>query len=200
MMPRNNAFTMIELMVVISIIGILTAIGVVSYVTTQKNARDSRRKADLEELRTALEMYKADHGYYPGYHSGDSNENIGSNNSSVKVYGNDGLTTILKSQGYIQSPIIDPRETGLEDDAPLPCGNPTITRYNYRAFHKSDTFACYNLCDNSLVDKCDMYYLTAIMENTTGKDSSPCLSSTIMTTCCGDTFASDDYCYAKFNP
>ena len=43
-----------------SIIAILAAIGLSSYAFSQKRARDARRKADLESVRSALEIYRAD--------------------------------------------------------------------------------------------------------------------------------------------
>lgn len=61
----KKGFTMIELLVVISIIGLLAAILLVAYQGARKTARDGKRKADVEMIRSALEMYKADKGYYP---------------------------------------------------------------------------------------------------------------------------------------
>lgn len=53
----NNpqGFTLIELMVVISIIAVLSVVGVTLFNTAQKNARDARRKADIEAISKALE-------------------------------------------------------------------------------------------------------------------------------------------------
>ncbi len=62
---KKNGFTMIEVLVVVTIIGVLASIGIVSYQTTNKKSRDSRRKADIEEIRAALEMCRADTGSYP---------------------------------------------------------------------------------------------------------------------------------------
>lgn len=62
-------FTLIELLVVISIIGILASLLLVSYQGTKKTARDGKRKADLEQIRSALEMYRADRGSYPSSRS-----------------------------------------------------------------------------------------------------------------------------------
>lgn len=62
---RNKGFTLIELMVVLSIMGILMALSLVSYQGARKSARDGRRKADLEQVRSALEMRRADCGSYP---------------------------------------------------------------------------------------------------------------------------------------
>jgi len=61
----KKGFTLIELLVVISIIGVLMGLLLVSYQGTKKTARDGKRKADLEQIRSALEMYKTDCGSYP---------------------------------------------------------------------------------------------------------------------------------------
>lgn len=55
---KNKGFTLIELIVVITIIAVLTVVGIVSYTGTGKKSRDSRRMADLEQIRMALELYR----------------------------------------------------------------------------------------------------------------------------------------------
>lgn len=60
-----QGFTLVELMVVISIIAILTGMLLVAYQGTRATARDGKRKADLEQIRIALQMYHADCGSYP---------------------------------------------------------------------------------------------------------------------------------------
>ena len=65
-MKRNHGFTLIEVLVVATIIGVLTSIAVVSYQKANKNAHDARRKTDLEQIRAALEMYRSDEDKYPG--------------------------------------------------------------------------------------------------------------------------------------
>lgn len=62
-------FTLVELLVVISIIGILTMIGAVAYSGAQKKARDTRRKTELDALSKALIMYYNDNGVFPAVSS-----------------------------------------------------------------------------------------------------------------------------------
>jgi len=65
--PTTNphGFTLIELLVAATIAIILTTIGVVSYQSAMRRSRDGKRKADLEQIRAALEMYRSDCGSYP---------------------------------------------------------------------------------------------------------------------------------------
>lgn len=60
-----KGFTLIELLVVISIVGILATFGFASYGQMQKDARDTRRKADLKQIQSAMEQYRALCGAYP---------------------------------------------------------------------------------------------------------------------------------------
>lgn len=55
---KKKGFTLVELLVVITIIAVMTVLAVVSFGGTNKRARDSRRMADLEKIRIALEMVK----------------------------------------------------------------------------------------------------------------------------------------------
>lgn len=61
----QKAFTLIEVLVVSTIIAVLTAIGIVSYARINMRSRDAKRKSDMEQIRSALEMYRADNGSYP---------------------------------------------------------------------------------------------------------------------------------------
>lgn len=61
----TKGFTLLEILVVVTIIGLLAAIGVVSYGSLLKGSRESRRKADLEQIRAALEIYKSANNVYP---------------------------------------------------------------------------------------------------------------------------------------
>lgn len=67
---KEKGFTLIELLVVMTIIAILAGLALVSYQGARKTARDGKRKADMETIRSALEMYRADNGEYPPTTSG----------------------------------------------------------------------------------------------------------------------------------
>lgn len=96
----KKGFTLIELLVVISIIGVLIAISVVGLQGARKSSRDAVRKADLEEIRSGLEMYKADCGGYPtGINFSESIELSGSDSE---------LETCKDSNVYISSSPTDP--------------------------------------------------------------------------------------------
>lgn len=65
MSNRSQGFTLIELLVVISIIGLLSSVVLVNLQETKIKSRDTQRISDMREIRNALELYYADHGYYP---------------------------------------------------------------------------------------------------------------------------------------
>ena len=62
MIKRKRGFTLVELVVVITIMMVITAIGVVSFSGINKKSRDSRRMSDLDKLAIALEVYKQENG------------------------------------------------------------------------------------------------------------------------------------------
>jgi len=67
-MGSNRGFTLIEILVVIAVLAVLAGGLLVGLkpATQYKKSRDGRRKADLEQIRGALEMCYADTGSYPG--------------------------------------------------------------------------------------------------------------------------------------
>jgi len=62
---KRQGFTLIELMVAISIVAILSTIGLLIYSDAQTIARDGKRRGDLQELQKALEQYYALNRSYP---------------------------------------------------------------------------------------------------------------------------------------
>ena len=62
----NKGFTLIELLVVIAIIGILSSVVLASLNTARSKARVSKARAELQQIRSALEIRFSDVGLYPG--------------------------------------------------------------------------------------------------------------------------------------
>jgi len=60
-----GGFTLIELMIVVSIIGILATIAVPSYQASLIKARETVLQQDLFTLRELLDQHRADQGKYP---------------------------------------------------------------------------------------------------------------------------------------
>src|SRR3990167_9593443 len=60
-----TGFTLIELLVVLTVIGLLVTAATVSYTSTIKRNRDTRRRQDLALMRDIIESYRANFGFYP---------------------------------------------------------------------------------------------------------------------------------------
>lgn len=62
---KRQGFSLVELMVVVSIIGVLMAVGAVSYITAQRKGRNAARRSDIKGLQQAMEQYFTVNGAYP---------------------------------------------------------------------------------------------------------------------------------------
>ena len=61
----KDGFTFIELLVTVTIMAVMMAVAIVSYSSTNVRSRDTKRKADLETIRSALEICRSYTGSYP---------------------------------------------------------------------------------------------------------------------------------------
>ncbi|MFH1744117.1 MAG: prepilin-type N-terminal cleavage/methylation domain-containing protein [bacterium] len=61
----SRAFTLIELLIVVAIIGILAAIAVPNFMNARIRAQVARTEAELRSLATAFESYRLDNNMYP---------------------------------------------------------------------------------------------------------------------------------------
>ncbi len=73
---KKNAFTLIELLIVVAIIGILAAIAVPNFLNAQIRAKVARVRADVRSLSSALEMYRLDNNSYIIDFGGPDVENL----------------------------------------------------------------------------------------------------------------------------
>ena len=92
-------FTLIELLVVISIIGILVSLSIFGLQGARESSRDARRKADLELIRSGLELYKSDCNLYPT-----------GNAIASPLVGDDSTASCLSTNTYIASVPTDPND------------------------------------------------------------------------------------------
>ncbi len=70
---RNKGFTLVELLVVMSILGVLVTLVAGGFRSSQMRGRDAQRKSDLKGMANALEIFYSDYGRYP---SSDASGNI----------------------------------------------------------------------------------------------------------------------------
>ena len=69
---QQGGFTLIELLIVIAIIGILSSIVLVSLNSARGKARDAKRKQELSQIKSALDIYAVNSGQYPSEAACDS--------------------------------------------------------------------------------------------------------------------------------
>lgn len=62
---NSRGFTLIEILVVVSIIGILAALLLSNMVGVRERAADARLKSNLKQMATALRLYYNDNQTYP---------------------------------------------------------------------------------------------------------------------------------------
>ena len=64
-MKRSSGFTLLELLVVMTIIGILAAIAVPALKNSPQKAREAALREDLFTFRSCIDQYRGDKGKYP---------------------------------------------------------------------------------------------------------------------------------------
>lgn len=140
----RKGFSLVELLVVIGLLGVIAAVSLalLNPDTYLKKSRDSRRKADLQQIRAALELYRSDYGHYP--------RNGGWVNSTQ---GDSWIRDIDTSRpltpNYIKTVPKDPKNTG---------GWPMSGGYTY-AYFSATSSMCGTTAGNT-------YILTSKLENT----------------------------------
>jgi general secretion pathway protein G len=60
-----SAFTLVEMLLVMTIIGILAAIVIPKMVGRSEQARQTAVRADISSIKTALDAFEVDNGFYP---------------------------------------------------------------------------------------------------------------------------------------
>ena len=61
----TNAFSLIELLVSIAVIATVIGLALPNFLGARIRARDARRKGELQQFKTALQLYYSDYAAYP---------------------------------------------------------------------------------------------------------------------------------------
>ena len=152
---NRRGFSIVELIVVITVMSALLLLGVISFNGAEANSRDSERKADIESIASYLETY---------YESGnDSSTSFGvypSVEASTGLIGNETTffrdldTDAIKSPDIISSSLISATNSTQTIAGILP--QPTINQYVYQPIATDGS-----LCNDSSAQECrkfNLYY------------------------------------------
>ncbi|MDD3302144.1 MAG: prepilin-type N-terminal cleavage/methylation domain-containing protein [Candidatus Gracilibacteria bacterium] len=101
---KNQGFTLIELIVTIVIVLILGTIAFISFQGYSKNARDSKRIADINHVEKSLGLYVVKTGFYP---IPDRSKNITYGGGTAWIEGTIG-DTVIKNIDKVSKKPIDP--------------------------------------------------------------------------------------------
>jgi len=148
-MKGQKGFTLIELLVVIAIIAILAAVVLVALGNARENARNSSRKADLNSVMKAIELYSSDEDSWPTF--GTAVKATACTTGSTICYGDGAATTSLcggesfagATNTYIQSLPVEP-DDGADYGCTWNAGTSTYTLTTDLEPAGSGTFTCSN--------------------------------------------------------
>jgi prepilin-type N-terminal cleavage/methylation domain-containing protein len=152
----RRGFSIVELLIVITIMGVLLTLAVVNMHGTQVNARDAERKGDIESIALSLEaFYKTGvdgttvFGRYPSTALADGSATSITNalrDADLKSFTPPGATSY--ATGFLAATNNTQTTTGI-----LP--QPTISTYVYQPLRQDGT-----LCnDYTYCQKFNLYYM-----------------------------------------
>lgn len=142
----KRGFTLVELLITISIIVLLSTIGIITYSQVFKNGRDAKRQSDLKQIQSALEQYRADQGFYPP-----------AINFATAV-------SLTNCTGKTPPPPCTVNKTYLKEIPHDPIGSP---EYDYKAYKELPSALCTST-------DCFDYCLYAKVENSANEKDTAC--------------------------
>lgn len=83
----QQGFTLIEMLVVVSLIGVLTTLITANLNSARQRGRDTQRKSDLRNIQTALRLYYQDFQAFPANTSGGEISGCGASGTSICAWG-----------------------------------------------------------------------------------------------------------------
>lgn len=122
----SKGFTLIEILVAISIISIVFGITLTSAIALQKSGRDAMRKSDLRNIQIALQQYYADNQTFPT----DANTYAEGYPPALTLSSTTSLKSPDNSKTYLNTIPRDPNQTSLPYVyTALNCANSVCTNY-----------------------------------------------------------------------
>lgn len=122
---NKKAFTLVELLIIIAIIGILTGIASVSYSGIQARGRDAQRQNDLSQIKIALSTY---------YNAQIPYQYVTSA-MRVTINGTTDVLTTTLTPNYIKEMPVDPLNSGNNV-------------YRYQSFNSAKNFKLFATLEN----------------------------------------------------
>ncbi len=102
-----SAFSLVELVIVVTIIGILAAIAVPRVSSASGSANANALDANLTNVRKAIDIYYAEHGSYPGYSPGTTTPNNAAFVTQLTEYSDSaGNTSATYGSPYVYGPYL----------------------------------------------------------------------------------------------
>lgn len=96
MKKKKSAFTLIELIVTVVILGILAGVAILSYVDVTRTYKEAVARSNLQILKSALYLYKANHnGAHPTNILSDSH-----NHNGLDAYLDDSFVRLIKDTDH----------------------------------------------------------------------------------------------------
>jgi len=104
---RSNAFSLVELVLVVAIIGVLAAIAAPRFSNVAEDSTRNAVSASLANVRLAIDAYYAEHGSYPGYSPGTTNPDNSAFVNQLTMYTNaQGDPSATYGYPYIYGPYL----------------------------------------------------------------------------------------------
>ncbi len=85
-MKTKKAFTLIELLIVIAIIGVIATISIIALSNARAKSRDAKRAGDMKQIQTALELFFNDKNRYPTVAEWNTGKILSANSGSTSTY------------------------------------------------------------------------------------------------------------------
>lgn len=125
--PVRNAFTLVEILIVVIILGILAAIVVPQFTSASEDAQISNTETQLSTIRNQIELYRVrNNAQYPDFvgfagHWGDPSA------PPLASGDPDPIAEGLRGGDYLKKPPINPRTRAVAgSEAPAVAGEPLV--------------------------------------------------------------------------